>query len=34
MRVGVADEFVEVVLAGGRVPAPIAARLQQFLASG
>jgi hypothetical protein len=33
MRVGVADEYLEVALAGGRVPARIAERLQAFLAS-
>jgi hypothetical protein len=31
--IGVNDEYLEVALAGGRVPAPIAARLQAFLAS-
>lgn len=32
--IGVSDEYLEVALAGGRVPAPIAARLTAFLASG
>jgi hypothetical protein len=33
MRVGVADEYLEVALAGGRVPAAIAERLTAFVAA-